>query len=214
MKVDKIQSLYKRASFYQWLFVDFLGWGRELEIFFRQSSYLHPSSRVLDAGCGTGVITRVLYQLASKRNYLGITFHAFDLTQNMLDVFQKWITERGATNIELQQADVLAVEAFPADWTDYNLIVSSTMLEYLPKHEVAHALGNLKRLLGNESILLIFMTKRNLVTRWLAEKWWKANTYEEREIRDLFRAAGFDKIQFKKFSRGWSGYIMVIEATK
>jgi ubiquinone/menaquinone biosynthesis C-methylase UbiE len=214
MKTEEIQNIYKRAAFYEWLFVDFLGWSRELETFFRESNYIHSESKILDAGCGTGVITRVLYQLASERNYSGIKFHAFDLTQNMLEIFRQWVTDQKANNIELQQADVLAIEALPSNWDEYDLIVSSTMLEYLPRHKVAHALTNLKRLLGNKGVLLIFITKRNLITRWLAEKWWKTNTYEESEIQALFHIAGFQEIQFKKFSRGWSSSIMVIEATK
>jgi cyclopropane fatty-acyl-phospholipid synthase-like methyltransferase len=214
MKTDDVQNLYKRAAFYEWLFIDFLGWGKELESFFRKSGYIHSGSKILDAGCGTGVITRVLYQLTVERNYTGVKFHAFDLTQAMLEIFRRWVAEQKADNIELQQADVLAVNAFPAHWSEYSLVVSSTMLEYLPKHKVEYALTNLKQLLSTGGVLLVFITKRNLITRWLAEKWWKTNTYEEAEIRTLFHAAGFQKIQFKEFSTGWSSSIMVIEGVK
>jgi ubiquinone/menaquinone biosynthesis C-methylase UbiE len=57
-----VQELYtKRTSFYDRLFIDFLGWGKELKASFQKSDYLHPNSKIMDAGCGTGIITRVLY---------------------------------------------------------------------------------------------------------------------------------------------------------
>ena len=211
----QIQKLYtERASLYQWLFVDFLGWGRELETFFRKSSYLRPDSKTLDAGCGTGIITRILYQLAQEKNYPAASFHAFDLTPQMLGIFRRWITERQATRIETQQADVLELAALPSHWTDYDLIISSTMLEYLPRHQVKTALSNLKVLLKQDGTLLVFLTRRNPMTRWLAETWWKTNTYAESETRMLFQSGGFDHIQFRPFSPGWSNSIMVIEARK
>src|SRR3990172_12677929 len=67
---DDVEELYtERASFYDRFFINFLGWGRELEAFFRKSSYLAPTSKVLDAVCGTGVVTRSLYKLAAEKGY-------------------------------------------------------------------------------------------------------------------------------------------------
>jgi len=212
---NKTEKLYTdRATFYERLFVGFLGWGRELESFFRRSNYIHPNDKVLDAGCGTGIITRVLYRLAKEEGYKSINFHAFDLTRNMLEIFQGWIAGQSADNIELQQTDVLELEALPSYWKEYDLIVSSTMLEYLPNEKVKDALSNLKQLLGNEGTFLVIITKRNFITQWLAGKWWRTNLFDEQEIRDLFHAVGFNKIEFKKFSPQWSNFIMVIEAKK
>jgi ubiquinone/menaquinone biosynthesis C-methylase UbiE len=209
----QIQSLYtQRASLYERLFVQSLGWGRELETFFQGSGYLHPNMKVLDAGCGTGIVTRILCQIAREKGYEGIQFHAFDLTQSMLDIFQQWIETNGATNIEITPADALQIGTLPTDWNNYDLIVSSTMLEYIPKDKVHIALGNLKQLLKSEGKLLVFLTKRNLITRLLAGVWWKTNTFEEAEIQVLFQNAGFNQIAFKSFSQWWSSSIMVIEA--
>jgi SAM-dependent methyltransferase len=210
-----VQALYtERASIYERLFIDFLGWGKELKAFFQKSDYLRPDFKILDAGCGTGIITRVIYQLAGDKDYRGIRFHAFDLTQTMLAVFQQWITRHEAANIDLRQSDVLELGVLPADWKEYDLIVSSTMLEYLPAEGVKAALGNLKTLLQSGGILLLFVTRRNLMTRWLAEKWWKTKVYEEHELQAILRELGFDDIKSRQLSPGWSGSIMVIEARK
>jgi len=212
---NKIQELYTgRASFYERVFVDFLGWGKQLETYFRRSEYIRSEFKILDAGCGTGVVTRILYQLALEKRYVGVQFHAFDLTRSMLDLLQTWVINEGAMNIELKQADVLEPEALPSDWNYHDLIVTSAMLEYLPRPDVRAALVNLKQMLKHEGILLVFITRRNILTRWLAAKWWKTNLYSESEIEAFLHDSGFDKVNFKKFSRGWSNSIIVVEATK
>ncbi len=212
---DPVRKLYTdRGALYQRLFVDLLGWGRQLETFFRKAPYLRPRLKVLDAGCGTGISTQVLYQLAQEKGYAGIQFHAFDLTQKMLEIFQQWIAAQRAAPIELTRADVLKTESLPVHWKDYDLIVSSTMLEYLPSNQVTNALTNLKQLLKPDGLLLIFMTRRNRLTRWLASKWWKTHTYTEHHLQTFLQQAGFDDIQFVDFSAGWSQSIMVVEARK
>ena len=132
----------------------------------------------------------------------------------MTIIFQEWITEREAANVELQLAEVLELEVLPSNWNEYDMIVSSTMLEYLPAEKVQQALRNLKQLLKSEGILLLFVTRRNLITRLLAEKWWKTRVYEESEIRSILRGLGFSEIISRKLSPGWSGSIIVIEAGK
>jgi 2-polyprenyl-3-methyl-5-hydroxy-6-metoxy-1,4-benzoquinol methylase len=212
---DAVRKLYTdRGALYQRLFVDFLGWGRELEAFFRRTNYLRPNLKILDAGCGTGIITQVLYRLAQEQGHAGIQFHAFDLTPKVLEIFRQWITAQGVDQIELAQADVLETEYLPAHWKEYDLLVTSTMLEYLPLNQVQDALTNLMHLLASNGLLLIFMTRRNRLTRWLAGKWWKIYTYTERDIQALLQAADFDEIRFVDFSPRWSKSIMVGEAKK
>jgi len=214
---EKVKQLYtERASFYDRFFINFLGWGRELEAFFRESDYLAPNMKVLDAGCGTGIVTKVLYKLALEKSYEQSSFHAFDLTENTLDIFREWIKAQGAANIELRQADVLELGLLPLHWNEFDLVVSSTMLEYLPKHKIGNALENLKKLLRDKGLLLVFITKRSFITKLLAGRWWKTNTYKKSEIESLFHKAGFESIEFKRFSQTswWANYITVIEAKK
>ena len=131
-----------------------------------------------------------------------------------MEIFWQWVAEQEANNIELEQADVLEIETLPSDWKGYDLIVISTMLEYLPGNKVKEALINLRQLLKEGGILLALITRRNIMTRWLAANWWKTNSYAPSEIKPLFHAVGFAEIQSKKFTPGWSGFIMVIQAEK
>jgi cyclopropane fatty-acyl-phospholipid synthase-like methyltransferase len=216
METDKVKTLYtKKARFYQWLFIDVLGWGKELEAFFRNSNYLSPSLKILDAGCGTGIVTKILYSIAQQQGFTDIQFYAFDLTPAMLDVFREWIEEQGVKNTELTQANVLLLEEhLPSHWRGYDLIISAAMLEYIQKHKVRKAISNLKHLLKNKGTLLLFVTRRNFLTRWLVQRWWKANIYEEREIEQIFQQAGFSTVRFKPFSPSWRNSIIVVEARK
>ncbi len=196
------------------MFIGWLNWGKQLDRFFKQSSYLKPNSKILDAGCGTGIVTKVLYQISKERNYENIQFYAFDLTENMLKIFRKWISAEEANNIEVAQANVLDINGLPSHWQEFDFIGSSTMLEYLPRSEVKEALANLKRLLKPGGLILVIVTKRNLLTSWFAGKWWKANLYKKAEIKQAFQDAGFKEMAFKKFTFGWSSAIIVIEAKK
>src|SRR4030095_3281482 len=68
-------------------FISAVGYPLGIRAFFNRSSLLQPGLRVLDAGCGTGVITLALHDAIRQRGSEPGTFHAFDLTPAMLDRF-------------------------------------------------------------------------------------------------------------------------------
>jgi ubiquinone/menaquinone biosynthesis C-methylase UbiE len=209
------ENLYnQKASLYQRVFIGFLNWGKQLSSFFRKSDYVRSNLKVLDAGCGTGIVTKTLYRIADENGYSGIQFYGFDLTENMLKIFRKWIDEVNARNVKIAEADVLDTNSLPIEWKDFDLIVSSTMLEYLPRDKVKDALVNLKNMLRPNGTIVVIITKRNLLTAWFAGKWWNANLYNKTEIKKAFMEAEFQKIDFRKFSFGWSSAITVIEGKK
>jgi len=197
---EVVELFTHKGSFYHRFFIDFLRYGKALRRFFQSSDYLKSNFTVLDAGCGTGVLTRVLFDLAGERRLEGVRFHGFDLTPAMLDLFGQWISRRGAESIELTKADVLMLaEDLPPSWRDFDLIVTSAMLEYVPKSQLGQALRNLAGLLADDGTLLLFISRRNVIMRLLIQAWWKANVYRRDQIRQILLGAGFGSVRFLRF---------------
>jgi cyclopropane fatty-acyl-phospholipid synthase-like methyltransferase len=210
-----VQALYTRkAKLYQRFFVDFLQWEKVLETFYQENNYLHPGMKILDAGCGTGSVTRALYHLARYQKLEGITFYGFDLTPAMLDLFKERMNKEGMHDIHLRSADVLDLEnQLPRDWTGYDLIVSSAMLEYIPKEKLSQALVNLKRLLREKGRMLLFVTRRTWITKWAGAKWWGANLFDLDELEMNLQQAGLTPPQIMKLPAFWDAYLTAIDVS-
>ena len=88
---------------------------------------------------------------------------------------------------------------FPPSWRDYDLIVSASMLEYVPRTRLGTALGGLRSLLKEGGSLLLFITRRNWLTRPLIGRWWHSNLYRAEELEQAFREAGFLRVAFRRF---------------
>jgi ubiquinone/menaquinone biosynthesis C-methylase UbiE len=163
------------------------------------SDLLRPGLRVLDAGCGSGVVTLAFIEAMASRGLKYESIHAFDLTPAMLSRFQTTLDTRGINDVELRQADVLALDQLPQSWIQYDLILSASMLEYLPKGELPLALAELrKRLLPNGSLLIV-ITKKSPEAKILIEWWWRSESYSREELRQAFTAGGFHDVTFRRF---------------
>ena len=91
------------------------------------------------------------------------------------------------------------------------------MLEYLSKQEIEKALRDLRSLLKKNKKIVVFITKRNIVTNWLVKRLWKARTYKNKEIGEIFSKVGFWNIKFKKFPKPYRYLnlgVLIIEAKK
>jgi cyclopropane fatty-acyl-phospholipid synthase-like methyltransferase len=120
----------------------------------------------------------------------------------MLDHLRATIGRRGIDGITLARANVLALDALPSDWTGYDLVVSASMLEYVPRDRFVEALRGLHGRLRDDGSFVLFMTRRNPLTRVLIGRWWASNLYTRDELRRAFDAAGFREVAFPRFPLG------------
>ncbi len=99
----------------------------------------------------------------------------------------------------LRQADVLKLEHLPSSWANYHLIVSRSMREYIPQKKIVAALIAPRTHISRQGSFLLFVTRKNWLTKLLIEHLWSANRYSRQELLDAFTAAGFGNLIFKKF---------------
>jgi len=170
-----------------------------LRSFFLASPVVRDELRVLDAGCGTGAVTLALREAMARRHVLPRATHGFDLTPAMLDLFRETLRKRAIEDVALAQANVLDLSTLPTDWVDYDLIVSASMLEYVARDKFVSALQQLRSRLANDGVFLLFITRRNPLTRLLIGHWWQSNLYTAKELAEAFRAAGFSQFGFRNF---------------
>ncbi len=161
---------------------------------------LHSGLRVLDAGCGFGMATFALLDALRRRNLPYKRIDAFDLTPAMLARFEESLRSQSIAGVEFRQANVLTLETLPSSWTDYDLILSTSMLEYLPKPDLPRALIRLRERLAPDGHLIAMITRRTPETKLLIEWWWRAERYTKGELLTAFHTAGFHHLVFHRFS--------------
>jgi SAM-dependent methyltransferase len=172
-----------------------------IRAFFLRSPLLRSGLRVLDAGCGTGIVTLAVRDALVRRGLTPGPLHAFDLTPAMLERFRHTLLIRAIEGVETAQANVLELDTLPDAWTQYDLIVSASMLEYVPRQRLVDALRGLRGRLREDGRFVLFITRRNWLTRPLIGGWWHANLYNAEELWDAFRRAGFSRCDFRSFPR-------------
>jgi ubiquinone/menaquinone biosynthesis C-methylase UbiE len=156
---------------------------RAYEAYFAADKALRSGLRILNAGCGTGDDTLALVRALTSRGPEYQTIDAFDLTPAMLAHLQESLDAKRIKNVRLKEANVLDLESLPTEWTNYDLIISAAMLEYVPREALVTALRSLRMRLAAGGRFLMFITRRNWITSILIERWWKADRYSAEELR-------------------------------
>jgi ubiquinone/menaquinone biosynthesis C-methylase UbiE len=153
-------SFYDRiASLYDVTF-KFNGYGRSLENYLsRHMPHLSYGARILDAGCGTGLLTLSL--LNAARRPVDIT--AVDLSSSSLSTAKKAVADKFGTvpKITFTQANVLAL---PFADDSFEMIVTSGALEYVPLHA---GLSEMARVLAPGGYMLHLPVRPSLVSKLL-----------------------------------------------
>lgn len=194
-----VQELYTRRADHYSAFIGAFQSPRGFHALLERSLLLRPGLRVLDAGCGSGKATFVLLETLQQNHFDYKKVDAFDLTPAQLDRFQRVVDVLGITRVRLYQADVLALEALPSSWTDYDLILSVSMLEYLRKEELSRALSGLRARLAPGGNLLVVITRKTPEAKVLIEWLWHAERYTKKELLLAFEEAGFRDPSFLTF---------------
>lgn len=195
---DLVRLFTRRTDSYA-RFIRVVLYPQGISAYFLRSPHLLSGLRVLDAGCGTGVVTLALRVALLHRGLYPAALHAFDLTPAMLDRFGRTLREKAVVGVETTRANVLEIDQLPASWRNYDLVVSASMLEYVPRDRLAAALAGLRQRLTPGGRFVLFVTRRNCLTRPLIGRWWKGNLYSAPEIRTAFQATGFDSIELGRF---------------
>jgi len=189
MTCDVVRLFTTRTDSYA-RFIRAVLYPQGLRAFFQAVPFLKPGVRVLDAGCGTGVVTLGLYYALVRRGFVPALMHGFDLTPAMLERFRDRLNHE-RISVELAKADVLRLDELPAGWSDYDLVVSASMLEYVPRELFTSALAGLRRLLRDDGRFVLFITRRNWLTGALIGRWWAGNIYSADEVLNALNTAGF-----------------------
>lgn len=199
MSENDFRRLYtERADSYV-RFIRAVAYPQVLRAYFRRCPFLRPGLRILDAGCGTGIASLALRDALLARGFHPAGIDGFDLTPAMIDRFRTTLAEQAIRDVRLAQANVLTLDALPASWTGYDLIVSASMLEYVPRESLPAALSGLRARLNETGAMVLFITRKNWLMKPLIERWWSANRYTRSELLGAFTQAGFATVEFAHF---------------
>ncbi len=169
---------------------------------------INKGDRILDAGCGFGVLSKAVDNKIRKEEIPNTERHAFDISADMLAAFEKI----GLDNIELRRLDVREL-SYDDDYFD--LVVTSAMLEYVP--DINQGLTSLKRCLKPGGRIFLFMSRKSWLNNFLFRPFGDPKCYSSKEVEDIFRAVGFKSIRRHRFplSSFWLNlWGFVVEASK
>ena len=162
---------------------------------------LHPGMEVLDVGCGTGAVTRILAERVSPGKVIGI-----DLSEERLSVARELARERGVSNVEYIRADVrdLGLEE-----EKFDLTYSRCLFQYLPGKAGLDTLAAMKRLVRPGGTVTVADVDGNHLYRYPSDEEWEQiitkvlaevekigfDAFVGRKLYSMFRKIGFQDIE-------------------
>lgn len=168
-------SIYDRFTGLYDLMFRVNGYGRSLERYLRERALpLPPEAKILDAGCGTGLLTLALLRVLDRP----ATIAAVDLSRSSLQAARRAVRKKFSNPrhaVSFTQANVLALP-FPDECFD--LVVTSGVLEYVPLRE---GFGELSRVVRPGGYLLHLPVRPAAMSR-LLELLFSFKTHPPQEV--------------------------------
>src|SRR5574338_1581477 len=94
-------------------FIQLVLYPQGIRAFLQHCRLLGAGQKVLDAGCGTGVVALALRQAMLRRGLTPGPIHAFDLTPSMIERFRQTLTAQNIGGVEIIEANVLRLDGLP-----------------------------------------------------------------------------------------------------
>jgi ubiquinone/menaquinone biosynthesis C-methylase UbiE len=162
---------------------------------------LHPGMSVLDVGCGTGAVTRILAERVSPGRVVGL-----DLSEDRLSVAREIAEKEGVSNVEYVRADVRDLN--PEDHR-FDLAYSRCLFQYLPGKAGMDTVAAMKRLARPGGRVAVADIDGNHLYRYPLNEEWKQlldklvhgveeigfDAFVGRKLYSMFRRVGLEDIQ-------------------
>ena len=200
-------SIYDRFTSLYDLMFRVNGYGRSVERYLRENPLPLPAgARVLDAGCGTGLLTLALMRVLRRPANIA----AIDLSRRSLQTARRAARkQRPAARCGVTFAQANALTLPFADET-FDLVMTSGVLEYLP---LRGGLGELARVLAPGGHLLFVPVRPSPLTRILEVMFrFKAHPPEavDTDTRHFFRI--IEHYRFPPFEPiGWTKSLVLAQ---
>lgn len=170
-------SIYDRFTRLYDLMFRINGYGRSIERYLREKPLpLAPGARILDAGCGTGLLTLALLRVLERP----ASITAVDLSMSSLFTARRAVVSAHSQTrhrISFVQANVLALP-FPDE--AFDCIVTSGVLEYVPLDK---GFAELARVVAPGGYLLHLPVEPSAMSR-LLELLFSFKTHPPQEVAD------------------------------
>jgi ubiquinone/menaquinone biosynthesis C-methylase UbiE len=150
------------------------GYGRSLDQYLRAHPLpVRPGARILDAGCGTGLLTLAIIKAVD----VPVRITALDLSASSIVKAKRAVAEAAGRSdqVYFTQANVLAL---PFADESFEIIVTSGALEYVPLRE---GFGELARVLVPGGHMLHLPVRPSLASSFL-ELLFRFKTHPPREV--------------------------------
>jgi len=168
--------------------------------------HLAPEDRVLDVGCGTGVLLESLARASPQAQLTGV-----DLSGDMLKIARR----RLGSGVDLQ---VATAESLPFREAAFDIVVSTNVFHFI-RQPVA-ALQEIFRVLKSSGKIVItdwcddYLACRvyDLFLRTFSRGYFR--TYGSKECQDLLMEAGFANVDVERYKISWLWGLMTAIAAK